>query len=314
MNCNPEAVEHLLGAQRMTGLKNVAAVIDSAISMHIQELDGRKSLQIATCPDGSGKWLSMNKTFEAPKWILCPILEWSILDQGKNIKEQYVVSLSALFGHVSPQSYTVYYHAFGRTDEEMKVYIGVTRQGWTARYRQHLNAANNGSPYLFHRALRAREVDHVTRHEILGSNLSLEEAMNLEEELVVRWGGLYPLHPNGLNMIPGGFAGIKYLHRLGIKNINPRRWEHRSALIRQSIKLSAKLGQPNFLAQIRWQSDAYASATITANPNNYTIEEVRRARSLSSMGLSSQQIADTMKCRLDRVNRLLKGKTYSRVH
>ncbi|MES9981682.1 MAG: hypothetical protein ABW107_23470, partial [Candidatus Thiodiazotropha sp. 6PLUC5] len=45
-------------------------------------------------------------------------------------------------------------------------------------------------------------------------NLSYEEAMDVEEKMVER----STLYPKGLNKIPGGFAGTKFLHKMGYLN------------------------------------------------------------------------------------------------
>ena len=70
----------------------------------------------------------------------------------------------------------------------------------------------NGSYYRFHRCLRNEffeigAIDHI----IDRAGITENEAMEIEEKNVEKQ-SLYPIFPKGLNMIPGGKAGFKFLH------------------------------------------------------------------------------------------------------
>ncbi|MBL9060811.1 MAG: hypothetical protein JNK88_12390 [Mangrovicoccus sp.] len=86
-------------------------------------------------------------------------------------------------------------------------YTGLTSRSWTIRFREHRQAAGAGSPLLFHRALRdALFPVAVVEHEVLRAGLTEDEALGVEEAEVEET-SLFPLHPRGLNMVPGGRAG-----------------------------------------------------------------------------------------------------------
>ncbi len=104
--------------------------------------------------------------------------------------------------------HTVYMHQFAN-----KVfYIGLTKRPWYARLSQHIGASAAGSRLLFHKALEGTGNNLIVFH-IMSSELSFDGAMNMEEGLV---DGI-SLYPKGLNMIPGGYAGYRYLGSLGHK-------------------------------------------------------------------------------------------------
>ena len=90
-------------------------------------------------------------------------------------------------------------------------YTGLTSRSWTIRFREHRQAAGSGSPLLFHRALRnALFPVAAVEHEVLRAGLTEDEALTVEEAEVEET-SLFPLHPRGLNMVPGGRAGLRFL-------------------------------------------------------------------------------------------------------
>jgi hypothetical protein len=214
-------------------------------------------------------------------------------------------------------SHVVYSHVFVREQDgqkgEGRGYVGVTRQGWEQRWQQHVAAAERGSPYLFHKAvaefLTAAAPGDWERHSIIGCGLSHADAMNLEE-LVVDQCSLYP---RGLNMIPGGFAGIRYLAKQGF-GAAVKNWDHRHLIIRRFAEHCERAQRPNPLAAALWRDDGYAANIICANPNNFTAEDVALVRLLDSYGKTPIEIAAQLECREERVRNLLRGETYSRVH
>ncbi len=186
-------------------------------------------------------------------------------------------------------------------------YVGVTSRGWQRRLREHLAAARAGSPYHFHRALREM-AGHFRTHHVYLADLTYRQAMEAEEELV----DLYSLHPAGLNMIPGGFAGVRYLAKHGF-NADRRAWEDRHVVLERFAAACDRAGRPNPLAAAAWRDDAYAASVICNNPNNFDAETVRTIRRFGEFDLPAEKIADRVACRPDRVRRLLSGSTYERV-
>jgi hypothetical protein len=52
------------------------------------------------------------------------------------------------------KGYTVYLRSIVRSDQSALTYYGITFRHWLHRLKEHVAAANGGSPLLFHRALR----------------------------------------------------------------------------------------------------------------------------------------------------------------
>lgn len=221
--------------------------------------------------------------------------------------------------------HVVYAHWFGQQQDNQLdhtnrlTYVGVTRQGWVARWKQHLSAAMGGSRYLFHKAIRdyqekkstgsAAGLSGLQGHRVLHAGLPFEEAMEAEEAYV----GRDTLYPNGLNMIPGGFAGMKYLAKLGGFAVTNKKWEYRHKVLKNFANHCRVKGIPNPLAAARWRDDEYAAKVILANPRNLKRIQIDEVRYLDSLGWSTVEIADHLAIRHERVCRLLVGKTYSRI-
>lgn len=226
--------------------------------------------------------------------------------------------LGMLLKKVSPDvtgMFQVYSHQFV-TDENGESlptdlsYIGVTRRGWRTRWSEHVNAATRGSHYRFHAAIREHGECQTMRHSIIGCFKTEAEAMTLEESMV----GFETLHPLGLNMIPGGYAGMAYLHKIGASNrihVSP---DDKQDIINRFFETASRKGIPNPLASVNWQNPEYAEKVICAGEDRLKPEQIRTARFLASIGKSSQEIASEVGARnVAQVDRLLAGSTYSRV-
>jgi hypothetical protein len=197
-------------------------------------------------------------------------------------------------------------------------YIGVTKRGWRSRWCEHLNAAKAGSHYRFHEAIRRflwqPKHDRMPSvgHELIASHLDLNTAMDLEERIVAQ----DSLYPSGLNMVPGGFAGIRHLGKHGFHVATQQignSWERRDLLLRRFSEYCRSTGSANPLAAARWLDDAYAERVICANPNNFDLSEIIEIRYLAALGHPSDFIASHLGCSERRVMRCLSGTTYARV-
>jgi hypothetical protein len=201
-------------------------------------------------------------------------------------------------------THCLYYHWFD--SEVPAAYTGLSKQRWFDRYAQHLSSARNGSPYLFHRAIR--EHGHKrAMHKVMMGLLTQEQAYHYEEEMVSR-GTLYPL---GLNMIPGGLAGIRYLHNLGVKVASA---ESRDTALEMLATQTDIAGKPNPLCAARWETDPdFNARVICGHSGRLTADQVRSIRMLSSFGMSTTEIASRIDDSDARVSRVLSGKRYGRV-
>ena len=225
-------------------------------------------------------------------------------------------------------SYQVYRHSFskkGRSNNalradlaivrfklEFATYVGITKQGWQTRYNQHLRDAASGSPYLFHEALRDANNFDLMEHEVYSAGLSYEQAMNVEEY----WVEEISLYPKGLNMIPGGYAGLRYLGRMNA--LRPgETGEQRDRAISDAMHghpVGRKDGVSNSLIAEHWTNPAYASAVICNRDDRLSPDQIRMARILAECEWSEERIASQIGARnLNQVKRLLAGATYTRI-
>ena len=193
----------------------------------------------------------------------------------------------------------------GRRIEGPSVYVGITRRTWHERFREHAHAAATGSQLLFHRALRVRK--HGWLETIIDAVGNYDQMMRHEEEGIAN----FALYPNGLNMIPGGFAGIRYLASMGFQARNN---EERDARLADLMELPAVNGSPNPLCSARWASDQeYVNSVICGHSGRLGVAQVRNIRMLSASGYDDTRIAGAVNDSAARVRRVLEGKRYNRV-
>lgn len=225
------------------------------------------------------------------------------------------VPLYLLLGNRCPP-YHLYRHAF-LTDEvgrQMKntSYIGITSRGWRKRWTEHLNSARSGSNYLFHRAVRKYHgVAECELHSIVGWALSEKQAFDMEERLV----GESSLYPLGLNMVPGGNAGLAYLRRIGALGKNERvNIDDRQKIVDRFFESASRKGIPNPLAAAHWLNPDYAEKVICAGEDRLKPQQIRDARFMASLGRDVESIATQIGARNSmQVRRLIAGETYSRI-
>jgi hypothetical protein len=233
-------------------------------------------------------------------------------------------------------TYAVYLHVLRMEDGQNLLYYGITRRGWMKRFSEHIQRAmHEESPLLFHRMLREgsggrmRQITGTvhaeeaaksspcvlvgTHHVLCAAGLTAEQALDTEEHLVEKYSFGKPL---GLNMIPGGKAGVAYLHKLSVLASDRRVVvdEEKEDLLRKYIESHPRKGLPNPLVAQRWLDDDYATRVICASDKRLSADQVRRIREVASAGQGVaviQKIVNVHDKR--RVQRVIDGKTYSRV-
>lgn len=214
--------------------------------------------------------------------------------------------------------YHVYQHMLASNEPGDRIpigrYTGVTKRGWRARWQQHVTAANAGSNCLFHRTIRNFQQDVKTKlmfHDIVACVNSEQTAMDIEEYFIDR----DSLYPNGLNMIPGGNAGLAYLRKIGALGAK----EHvgvddRELIINRFFDRTSRKGLPNPLAAANWLNSDYAEKVICSGPDRLKPQQIRDARFFSSLGQDAETVAVRVGARnVEQIERMLSGRTYSRV-
>ena len=164
-----------------------------------------------------------------------PVVFLSMISPTLDIPMRVELPMRALLRGNPPLdgSYTLYLHALMADDGEDFVYYGITKRGWSLRFHEHtLAAVAKASKRLFARTMndlieaRVAELSGVRDDRpklrglitaVCGAGLSKIDAMVAEEAMVEKY-SLASKHPRGLNMIPGGGAGIHHVRRFKTRN------------------------------------------------------------------------------------------------
>jgi hypothetical protein len=201
--------------------------------------------------------------------------------------------------------------ARGETTSDDFHYVGITGRNWLHRFREHMGEMERGSGRRFYRAWRESmgmtDVHFISQ---LGEiNLTFSDAMNWEEVHVDRLGA------NGLNMIPGGFKGLRLLHELRITNGTDISLEDRDLAIAEYARQNPRKGVPNpFIAEL-WKDDEYYLKVIGARQKTLMPSQVRKIREYNKMGWSVERIAEAVGALNEiQVKNVISGKTYRRIH
>ncbi len=189
-------------------------------------------------------------------------------------------------------------------------YVGITGRNWLERFREHMGEMGRGSRKRFHSAWRQStgQVNvHFSSH-LLNINLTYKEAMSWEEYHTDRIG------PNLLNMISGGFKGLRELHKYGIINRRDISLEERDRAIAKYARQNPRKGMPNpFIAEL-WKDDDYYLKVIEARPKTLSPEQVRKIRTLADQNRTLLQIVEEVGALNElQVKNVISGKTYQRI-
>lgn len=191
-------------------------------------------------------------------------------------------------------------------------YVGITGRNWLLRLSEHLREINSGSKRTFYKAWRDnlgfKDVLYVS--QLSDVNLKYEDAMNWEETFV----DAIASGPNGLNMIPGGFKGLRLLHQLRITDHVNISLKDRDKAIEEYIRRNPRKGIPNPFISELWENDDYYLRVIEARPKTLSAEQVKKIRELGQMGWSVSNIVKEVRALNEiQVKNVLSGKTYRRV-
>jgi hypothetical protein len=333
---HPENVQHLFGisiteARGIDHLLQILAKQDETIFKIIKYMrSGDRSILSGCC---GGRLVVQFNTLLGEHWSFKresfpdPIFDpthggfnyaFQLISERKSGKDNFMCTLPSILVGATRVSrgFVVYCHAMldanGRAIPEM-IYIGVTKRGWRHRYREHQRAALNGSRYRFHEALRkAMSADKASfTHIVEATTDNEEQAMAIEEKLVAD----LSLYPKGLNMIPGGRAGIAYLAKIGAisrgERVSP---DGRGEIVERFFQQTSRVGMPNPLIAALWNSDQYAERIICGAPGRLKPHQINEARYLSSLGKMPSEIASFVAAKNEaQVRRMLSGTTYGRI-
>lgn len=202
-----------------------------------------------------------------------------------------------------------------KTDSKVveKCYSGITKRNWLKRLEEHLREVRQGGHKLFHRAWReATDGKDVVYHSYLQMvNLSYGEVMEWEERYV----DAHTLSPKGLNMIPGGFEGLKHLFKHRITERVDIDLEERDRAIAEYVRQNPLRGIPNPFMSELWKDDDYYLKVISSREDRLKPDQVRRIRDLDQSGFSVAEITKNVDALNEKqVEKVLANITYTRVH
>ena len=210
-------------------------------------------------------------------------------------------------------------------------YIGITKRTWQERYKQHCRDAGRGSNLLFHRALRGEFCKIGTiEHIVERAGLTEKQALEIEEREVEKR-SLHSLYPNGLNMIPGGLAGLKCVHhyatrtgyalkeKLTADNIEALLVEVQRHTLSKNFH-STDIQRINAEIARLWAEDIdYRIKVITGQNNRFSFNQIQSARIWHACGWDNEKILENLRkmdakdIGIDQLQRLLRGETYASI-
>ena len=225
----------LVGLNKQTGFSDrmLAWIQAGASSSGPCPLDphGRIVLDVMANTNAQGQILHTAHVLRfAPERELAPVVVVTLHSPVLDIPMRVEMPLRAVMKGNAPLegSHTLYQHALLTSCGETYTYYGITKRGWNLRFSEHTRAAlAQKSKRLFAQTLnslieaRAEELYGAGDERpklagivstLCGTGLSQEAAWASEEYLVDKY-SLSAKHPYGLNMIPGGRAGLAEIRR-----------------------------------------------------------------------------------------------------
>lgn len=199
-----------------------------------------------------------------------------------------------------------------RTNQEFS-YAGITKRNWLSRLDEHLQEMRSGSRKAFHQAWRDSLSMECIAYgsELLRLNSSYEDAMGWEEWYVDN----RTLAPKGLNMIPGGLKGLKFLHQHRIIDHVEISLEERDRAIAEYLRRNPRKGIPNPFISELWKDEQFYLRVMESREKTLSPEQVRRIRELAEMGWHAADIVDEVDALNElQVRNVLRGNTYKRMH
>ncbi|WP_047609080.1 hypothetical protein [Rahnella aquatilis] len=214
-------------------------------------------------------------------------------------------------------SYFGYCHGITLLGEDRKPittqknYVGITKRSWLKRMSEHIYEVESGSNKKFHSAWREFKgnKDVLYTSELIVLNQDYEQVMKWEEYIVDQQMAL----GTSLNMIPGGFKGIRFLYEHKIITSNKPPLEERDLAL-EKYAFNHQPIIPNILISNLWKNPDYAERVICGWEGRLTVEQVREIRRLNIQGRTASEIVENINAKNElQVERVISGITYSRI-
>lgn len=197
------------------------------------------------------------------------------------------------------------------SDEDTYYYVGITSRNWLERLGEHIAETRRGNRRLFYQTLRESSgwQNVLYSSSLMEINQSYDEVMNWEELHVDEIAADH----YGLNMIPGGFKGLQFLHKHRITNKVGVSLEERDRAISEYARQNPRKGIPNPFIKAWWEDDDHYEQINEANSKRLTVDQRKEIRRLDAEGVSIPNITKHVGALDERqVKDFLLGKTYKR--
>ena len=222
------------------------------------------------------------------------------------------------YPHKTKGNYFGYCHTIALQDEKNRTkdeyfYVGITRRNWLTRMAEHFREINSGSNKTFHRAWRNHigRSDVILTSQLVVANHTFDEIMHWEEVEVDR----DMEAGTSLNMIPGGFKGMRFLHEHRLTKSRVVSLKERERAIQDYQKQHPRAGIPNLIISELWKDPDWAEKVICGSEKRLSKDQVCAIRMLGKEGLTPEEIADKVGARnVMQVERVLKGITFSAIN
>ena len=235
--------------------------------------------------------------------------QWSISFPIQSIMKHYPIIKNSHFG---------YSHSISIRDDNgyftkpQMYYIGITKRNWLKRMSEHFYEIQKGSNKLFHSAWReySNGGNALLSSELIVLNHTYNEIMEWEEWAVDNQFD----SGTSLNMIPGGFKGLRYLYKKGLLKKHKASLSQRQVALKKIQKEKSDSIIPNFIISDMWKDPIYAEKVICNAEGHLSSKQVRQIRELHARNYPIELIVNQVnaKNRLQ-VSRVIKGITYSRI-
>ena len=221
----------------------------------------------------------------------------------------YIHTISHKLGHIRTFDELM---ARQMSDTDSYYYVGITSRNWLQRLDEHVREMRQGNERLFYRAWRERygTADVHFSSYLRDLNLSYQEAMDWEEEYVDK----IAADQFKLNMIPGGFKGLRLLHEHRIIDRTDISLQERDAAVAEYARRFPRKGIPHPFMSERWKDDEFYLKNIEAKKKNLSAAQVRKIRELAGTGRSAKEIAREVEARNEaQVKNVISGRYYGRI-
>ena len=260
------------------------------------DLRGR-FIEVTTTPSGAStpvlatpRYIEANHLGKSKLTNLLPTLAKGLesIVMLDSVQLAYIVPLQFLIkgSRKARGGYSVYISRI-REIGNTYLYVGLTSRKPVTRFVEHFKKAKSGSSLLHAAKLREnlnQGIDTTIDLEVVASGLSEDEANALEEKLV----DLHSLagkHEFGLNMIPGGKAGARFLSSLvRERDSNFSRPERRMEFLENNLTAVPAKNRDGSAVAAAWRDARYAAAVICGPANRLSVSQIRAIRTLNAEG------------------------------